>query len=535
MSARTTEERDAPEESVSRARWALGAFAAYLAVSWWVLIFRLGSGRWFFRDDWEFLAGRDAGSLHDVFRPHDVHPAAIPVVVFRLMFNVFGLRFTPYLVVIVTMHLGLVILLRVIMRRAGVGPWVATAAAGTLVLFGPGEENIHWAFQINFVGALLLGLVQLVLADHDGRYGRRDVVGTMAGVAAVMCSGLGPFMVVSVGLATLARRGWRMALLHTVPAAVAYVTWVLLANPAEYDFARPGPSVAWAWIREGQVGTLEALGQLQVAAALLALLLVGGLVLLLSTTSLSELRHRVAIPGSLLLCGPLFFVLTAQGRWVFGLELARSSRYLYVGAVCLLPALAVAGDAVVRRWRGATVGVVALLLVGVPGNIGAFGTSIFNDRYFEVRRQTVLAVPRTAEAEQVPRWVRPLADPYNSEDLTIGWLLDVRDAGRLPAVHELDPRVTARFPIALGLAQVAEPSPGLECETRSTPIDLSPRRGDRLGIRLPVNVALVVDGEKTSPWVPFSPDGGETLSVELPSLELRFAPTTPGASFTLCR
>ncbi len=75
------------------------------------------------------------------------------------------------------------------MRRAGVGPWLATAAAGSFVLFGPGSEDIVWAFQIGFTGALAFGLVQLCLCDHDGGIGRRDVLGVGAGLLALMCSG----------------------------------------------------------------------------------------------------------------------------------------------------------------------------------------------------------------------------------------------------------------------------------------------------------------------------------------------------------
>jgi len=523
------------EPSSRRTRVALGAFVAYLGVAWWVLIFDLGSGVWFLRDDWKFLAGRDGGSLHDIFRPHDVHPAAIPVVMFRLMFNVFGLSFTPYLILIVTMHLGLVALLRVVMRRAGVGPWIATAAAGVLALFGPGEQNIHWAFQINFVGAMLFGLTQLLLADHDGPLDRRDAAGVVAGMAAVMCSGIGPLMIAAVCLSTLVRRGWRVSLLHTAPAAVTYLAWVLLANPAEYDFGRPAISVVWDWVREGQIGTVEAVGHYQVVAVLLVLLLVTGLALLVSSTTIDELRRRVSVPAALLVCGPLLFVLTSQGRWVFGVEQARSSRYVYIGAVCLLPALAVAGDALTRRWRPAAVGVILLLLVGVPGNIGGFGDGIVNDRFFEIQRQTALGVPRTPEAEQVPRWVRPLPDRYNGTDLTIGWLLDVRDDGRLPTLDHLDQRVAATFPIALGLAQIMEPFPDENCETRSTGVDLELSKGDRLGIKSLVNVATMENGERTSPWVAFGPGSGGTLSVELDSLDLRFAPVAPDKTFTLCR
>lgn len=94
------------------------------------------------------------------------------------MYSVFGLReYWPYQLIVISLHLTVAVLLRVVMRRAGVGPWLATICAGVFVLFGPGEDNILWAFQIGFAGALVLGIVQLLLADHDGPFNRRDWAG----------------------------------------------------------------------------------------------------------------------------------------------------------------------------------------------------------------------------------------------------------------------------------------------------------------------------------------------------------------------
>ena len=47
----------------------------------------------------------------------------------------------------------------------------------------------------------------------------------------------------------------------------------------------------------------------------------------------------------------VFFVLSAMGRWYFGTDAARSSRYVHIGAALTLPALAVAADTIARRWR----------------------------------------------------------------------------------------------------------------------------------------------------------------------------------------
>lgn len=353
-------------------------------------------------------------------------------------------------------------------------------------------------------------------------------------MAAVLSSGIGPLMVAAVGLAVLARRGWRAALLHTAPPAVVYGVWVLVTHPRDAEFGRPPAVEVWNWIREGQVGTVEALGHFWIVGVLLGLLLVVGLVVLVTSTSVEELRHRGAVPLALLVCGPLFFALTAQGRWYFGAQVARSSRYLYIGAVLLLPALALAGDSLARRWRPVTGLVVLVLLVGVPGNFREFGSSIFNEGFFREQREVALGVPRTAEAEQVPEWVRPLPDQYNGEDLTIGWLLEARDAGRLPVPGDMNPRNVATFPIRVGLAFVDEPPVEDGCRTQTAPLDLSLVEGDRLAIRTSVNVATVADGKPTSRPVRFDPRPSGALSVEVSALDVRFTPVVPGGAFTVC-
>ena len=65
----------------------------------------------------------------------------------------FGIRsYVPYQLLVILLHLAAAVLLRVVMRRAGVRPWIATLTAGVFVFFGAGAENILIAFQITFVG-----------------------------------------------------------------------------------------------------------------------------------------------------------------------------------------------------------------------------------------------------------------------------------------------------------------------------------------------------------------------------------------------
>ena len=130
------------------------------------------------------------------------------------------------------LHLVAAALVLAVMRRSGVRPWLATVAAAVFVFFGAGAENILVAFQITFVGSLVFGLTQLLFADHDGPLDRRDWLGLLAGFAGLLCSGVAVTMTVVVGLAVLLRRGfrgWRVALFHTAPLAVAYALWSTLA------------------------------------------------------------------------------------------------------------------------------------------------------------------------------------------------------------------------------------------------------------------------------------------------------------------
>jgi hypothetical protein len=202
----------------------------FAAVQLFALVFWLNAGRleWFYLDEWDFLAQRKATNLGDLFRPHNEHWTTLPILVYRALYWAFGLReYFPYRFVVVVVYLAASTLLFVIIRRTGVQPWIATAAASLFALFGAGWENAIKPFQMTFTGAVVFGLVHLVLADHDGPFDRRDRLGLLAGFVALMMSGIAITMVFVVGLAVLLRRGWRLAVLHVAPLAACYAVWWL--------------------------------------------------------------------------------------------------------------------------------------------------------------------------------------------------------------------------------------------------------------------------------------------------------------------
>jgi len=109
---------------------------------------------------------------------------------------------------------------------------------------------------------------------------------------------------------------------------------------------------------------------------------------------------------------------------------ARQSRYVYLVAAMALPAIAIAADAIARRWRYLTLPIVALLLAGVPGNVHALRT--YTDQGFFFRNQTridILAAPRVPLAKKIV----PSLAPAKFAALNMGWLVASLPSGRIPA------------------------------------------------------------------------------------------------------
>jgi hypothetical protein len=521
-------------------RAAVIVFAAYVAVALPLVLFKLGRYRWFSGDEWDFIASRKAGSLNDLFRPYNDHWSTVPVVVYRLLWQVVGLRsYLPYQACVVGLHLTAAVLLRLIMRRSGVGPWIATIAASSFVLFGPGSQNIVWAFQIGLDGSLVFGLTQLLLADHEGPVDRRDWLGLSAGALALMCSGLGVTMAVVVGLATLLRRGWKVAALHTAPLAVLFGVYALIEHPnTSTVFGRPPVSALLRWLRSGEVGTFLGLGHFSLVAALLAIALVSGLVIAVITEHGRARRRRIADPIAMLIGGIIFFASTAELRWWMGDAAARAGRYLHPGAAFTLPALAVAADSLARRWRVLTPCLLALFLVAIPANSGrsAFIHLPFGPAFHANNRRLLLAAPRMPFARLVPREVRPVPNVSYSRDVTIGFLLDANDAGKLPDPSGPVPqRVVNELKVRLGIAQDYVEPHAQTCREVRGPLDLSPSKGSVYGFLKPLTISTRTGSKPTSVAVVFNSTYGRRLTVELEGLDLRIAPASGNRSFTLCR
>ncbi|MBX3285602.1 MAG: hypothetical protein KF703_09690 [Actinobacteria bacterium] len=527
-------------EERSLDRFAPWVFGGFLVVAAPLILFHYGAYHWFLRDDFIFLSDRN-GRWPDFITPNGgAHPSGVPRTVYIAIWQLFGMRsYVPYQVAVLAVHLASAVLLRLVMVRSGVNTWLASAAAAVLVLFGPGAQNIVWAFQVGFVGSLAYGLAHLLLADHDGPFGRSDVLGIAFGMAGLMSSGVGVTMTFAVGLAVLIRRGWKLALVHVAPLAVLYLAWSAVANPSTSTiFGRPEPDVLLLWIRSSVVGTFLAIGHFQLVAALLALILVVGLALAWGpwrTRSWAEVRRQMSMPVALFAGGIAFSASSGLGRWYLGSEGARSSRYIYLGAALTLPILAVAAQAVATRWRPLGPAMVAVFLVAIPFNLAAFEPEVFGKGYMDQRRFILTTAVRMPFAYDVPASLQPVPDPYAGDKVNMGFLLTALRNGDLePSTVELTPKVVNEFRVRLGIYQHAADAFPRSCQTVDR-LEVSPAKGTTWFLPGKAQIATRDGDRQTGPLVPFdSAAAGNLLTVVLPDLDLVVLPPPGAAELKLC-
>jgi hypothetical protein len=301
---------------------------AAVVVAVFALILYLDRGVGFYFDEWNFVLERQGHSLGVFLRPHNEHISLVPVLVYKVLFNVVGLNHHwPYLAVLGVMHaaLGVGVFL---LARPRVGAWPAVMAA-TLVLFmGLAWQNILWAFQIGFVGSVLGGVLAWVALDRGGRRG--DAFACLALLFATASSSLGVPMAIGVG-AELLVAGRRRALWVPAVPVVLYGLWYL--NYGVSTITSQGIVHAAPWAVSA------------VAAAAGALFGVGsnwGVAIAgLAAVGLGWRLGRLVPPSprliGVLVAGIVFWALTGAARSVFQPPVPpESSRYLTFGAIVLL-------------------------------------------------------------------------------------------------------------------------------------------------------------------------------------------------------
>ncbi|MGH9177629.1 MAG: hypothetical protein ACRD0N_03620, partial [Acidimicrobiales bacterium] len=403
-----------------------------------VLIVWTNRRQWFFGDEWEFFANRLEGGGRVLFAPHNEHWSTVPILIYRALYEAAGLRtYVPYVAVLVVAHLAVVHLVWRVMRRTGTPPLIASALAAVLAVLGSGSENLLWAFQIGFVGSVALGLVHILLVDHDGRFGRRDVLGWAVAVVGLACSGIAVTMTAVAGLVVLLRRNLNDAVLTVVPPAGVYLLWLawighegLRDQGSTLDRALGVPSYLWT----GLSFAVERGSGIPGAGPALVVLL---LVWLVRQDGLRS--PAAAVPTAMAVGAGLLFAVIGMGRSNHGVEQATSSRYVYIAVALLLPAIGLALSSGVLRAPARQAAVAALLGLVLLQGLDDLRTSAAaeGDRERQIRAQVMAADQLVASGEAL---VGPQPEPRYTPDLTVDVLRRLRADGALPAGVEVTDR-----------------------------------------------------------------------------------------------
>jgi hypothetical protein len=108
----------------------------------------------FFYDEWSIVIKRQGGSLGTYLDPHGGHFILFIVVVYKLLFAIFGLRhYIVFRFVGVLMQLACATLLYLLARRR-IGAWWALLPTTMLLFMGTAGEDLLWPFQIGFFASL---------------------------------------------------------------------------------------------------------------------------------------------------------------------------------------------------------------------------------------------------------------------------------------------------------------------------------------------------------------------------------------------
>lgn len=404
-------------------------------VSAFLFLVVINRNRWFDTDEWSPLIDRrlfgGPGKL-GLFQPHNEHWSTIPFLLYRFLFSLFALHtYIPYMIMVIVAHLVVVQLLWLLLRRLGVDPWIALVAVAAVAFMGAGVDDIVLPFQVSFDISLAAGLGALLLLPERGRWVRRDLFGWGLLVVALASSGIGLTMTIVVVVAQLLRRGWRVALATlSVPAVVYLVWWVAYGKDAVTPGQEPVltavqsiPLYVWRGFTEPVSSTLGFAGA-------------GTVVIVVLAVWVMRRGRLVDGPWPIVLSAAFgaaaFLALTDIRRVQLGVDQASATRYAYVTLVLLVPAAALAVQALVQRGPLLPVivagGLALLLLVGIP--------AIQHDVHLITLRQRdqegrILATAQLARTTRV--FLYPAPVPVYIPNLTVEKIHQLDVNGDLPS------------------------------------------------------------------------------------------------------
>jgi hypothetical protein len=419
-----------------------------------VLLLVAGRRLTFFFDEWDFILGRRGSDLGTFLDPHNGHLSLFPVLVYKLLLALFGMRhYWPYRVAVVVLHLACAGIVYVI-ARPRLGPWLAILPVTILLFLGSAFEDLLWPFQVGFLGSTAGGLGALAALDRRPRHAETYACTLLAW--SLSSSGVGVAFLIAVAVMLVAQqralRNWWVVVLPAALFGLWYLGWgggektTLQAVLGAPQYVADASSAAFAGIAGLSAAYGPALGLAAVAAVVL--------MLRRRSAALSPLAIAAA-SGAL-----AFWALSAIAR----ADAAEpgSSRYIYVGAVLILIVVADAASGIALS-RSALAVIALAMLGGLVANVKLLRDGERGWKGADASVRASLAAVEVAAPVVAADFV---AEPQNAPQIQAGpYLSALRSFGSpaltLPELESAAPSVQAAVDGVLERAELRSPRPSL--------------------------------------------------------------------------
>lgn len=331
---------------------------------------------WFEGDALHYLTRR--GTIPDasvgLLEPWSGHWQTVPILLYRVLFEIFGMRsYLPYVLAATVLHLVVCVLTYLLLVRLDANRWLAALLAVVMVLYGAGSEVFLLDAPLPLTLALALGLGSVLLLVRGDFDRRAVVVAAVLLVVATMSSGMALPVLVLVATYTWAVKDRVTAVSVVGPAAVLFLVWFVVwghdggrISMSGWDYVRI-PQFVWT----GMTSAMEGLTGVPGSGGPVLLAVIGGVFLVRYVDD--ELR---VLAWCGLLTAVVQMTLTATVSLQYGDGAATYSRYKYLVLVLLVPALALLLTALARAvlaavptgLRAGPVVAVGVIVLAVLGN-----------------------------------------------------------------------------------------------------------------------------------------------------------------------
>lgn len=400
-----------------------------------VTIVALQTTQWFFFDDFAFIQPDPPGP----FAPHNGHWSTAPTLIFELLSALFGLdSYLPFALVVTALHLVGVHLIWRITLKSGVNPWIATAAVAVFAFFGSGAENILWAFQIGYIGALVIGLAAFLLAWDDSGSRLRFAAAVAVSVFSLPWSGTAVPVVVATAAMVWWKQGWRRALIAAAVPGLVYIVWYLLTATGSLRVTTGAADFILSAVQFIGVMLILGVGAIFTNVVVGCVVVLAFLIWLVPTLRRRELRVAALPPLLLLGAAALFVAIAAVNRAEASVGSGRSGRYMYLVILLALPILSYAAGRVAARYSSGVPVIVTLLLALGWYQVGLLVTEAQRQSAIEQQTHRVFSAALAAyrdDPDAIGSGASP--DPRWAPDLTMGELIKLYETGRI-TIGEFD-------------------------------------------------------------------------------------------------